>query len=174
MEKRKVEKLKLGIAIPTYNRLEKLKVLLNSIDNQILSKDLDLSLFISNIASTDGTSEFLEEEVQKRYNLKVYNRPEDQTIKPNIFYLNKIISSDIQWVWFMGDDDKLSEKNSLQKVYECLKENSIHDLEFFCACEKRRSRNTSKVFIDKVFNLCNKFGYHEMLGWFSSIILRKQ
>ena len=174
MEKRKVQKLKLGIAIPTYNRLEKLKVLLNSIDNQILSKDLDLSLFISNIASTDGTSEFLEEEVNKRYNLKVYNRPEDQTIKPNIFYLNKIISSDIEWVWFMGDDDKLSEKNSLQKVYECLKENSIHDLEFFCACEKRRSRNTSKVFVDKVFNLCNKFGYHEMLGWFSSIILRKQ
>ena len=174
MERRKVEKLKLGIAIPTYNRLEKLKVLLNSIDNQILSKDLDLSLFISNIASTDGTSEFLEEEVQKRYNLKVYNRPEDQTIKPNIFYLNKIISSDIEWVWFMGDDDKLSEKNSLQKVYECLKENSIHDLEFFCACEKRRSRNTSKVFIDKVFNLCNKFGYHEMLGWISGIILKKQ
>ena len=174
MEKRKVQKLKLGIAIPTYNRLEKLKVLLNSIDNQILSKDLDLSLFISNIASTDGTSEFLEEEVNKRYNLKVYNRPEDQTIKPNIFYLNKIISSDIEWVWFMGDDDKLSEKNSLQKVYECLKENSIHDLEFFCACEKRRSRNTSKVFIDKVFNLCNKFGYHEMLGWISSIILKKQ
>ena len=69
--------------------------------------------------------------------MKVYNRPEDQTIKPNIFYLNKIISSDIEWVWFMGDDDKLSEKNSLQKVYECLKENSIHDLEFFCACEKR-------------------------------------
>ena len=174
MEKRKVEKLKLGIAIPTYNRLEKLKVLLNSIDKQIFSKNLDLSLFISNIASTDGTSEFLEEEVQKRYNLKVYNRPEDQTIKPNIFYLNRIISSDVEWVWFMGDDDKLSEKNSLQKVYECLKENSIHDLEFFCACEKRRSRNTSKVFIDKVFNLCNKFGYHEMLGWISGIILKKQ
>ena len=174
MEKRKVEKLKLGIAIPTYNRLEKLKVLLNSIDKQIFSKNLDLSLFISNIASTDGTSEFLEEEVNKRYNLKVYNRPEDQTIKPNIFYLNKIISSDIEWVWFMGDDDKLSEKNSLQKVYECLKENNINDLEFFCACEKRRSRNTSKVFIDKVFNLCNKFGYHEMLGWISSIILKKQ
>ena len=174
MEKRKVQKLKLGIAIPTYNRLEKLKVLLNSIDKQIFSKNLDLSLFISNIASTDGTSEFLEEEVQKRYNLKVYNRPEDQTIKPNIFYLNKIISSDIEWVWFMGDDDKLSEKNSLQKVYECLKENNINDLEFFCACEKRRSRNTSKVFIDKVFNLCNKFGYHEMLGWISSIILKKQ
>ena len=108
--KEKSGQIKLGIAIPTYNRLEKLKVLLNSIDNQILSKDLDLSLFISNIASTDGTAEFLEKEVKKRHNLKIYNRPEDQTIKPNIFYLNRIISSDVEWVWFMGDDDKLSEK----------------------------------------------------------------
>ncbi len=174
MEKRKVDKIKLGIAIPTYNRLEKLKVLLHSIDNQILSKDLDLSLFISNIASTDGTGEFLEKEVKKRHNLKIYNRPEDQTIKPNIFYLNRIISSDVEWVWFMGDDDKLSEKDSLQKVSKCLKENNINDLEFVCVCEKRRSRNTSKVFIDKVFNLCNKFGYHEMLGWISGIILKKQ
>ena len=170
MEKRKVDKIKLGIAIPTYNRLEKLKVLLHSIDNQILSKDLDLSLFISNIASTDGTGEFLEKEVKKRHNLKIYNRPEDQTIKPNIFYLNRIISSDVEWVWFMGDDDKLSEKDSLQKVSKCLKENNINDLEFVCVCEKRRSRKTSKVFIDKVFNLCNKFGYHEMLGWISGII----
>ena len=55
-----MNKIKLAIAIPTYNRLEKLKILLNSIDNQIFCKDLELSLFISNIASTDGTSEFLE------------------------------------------------------------------------------------------------------------------
>ncbi len=166
--------LKLAIAIPTYNRLSKLKQLLKSIDTQNYCKDLELYLFVSNIASTDGTGEFLENEKKKRKNLTIYNQPQDQTLKPNIFYLNKIISSDIQWVWFMGDDDKLSEKESLQKVYECLKTNSTKNLEFVCVCEKRRSMNTSKVFIDKVFNLCNKFGYHEMLGWISGIILKKQ
>ncbi len=169
-----MNKIKLAIAIPTYNRLERLKVLLNSIDNQIFCKDLELSLFISNIASTDGTSEFLEKETQKRSNLKIYNKPENQFIKPNIFYLNKIISPDIEWVWFMGDDDKLSEDNSLQKIFECLKKNYTNDLEFICICEKKRSKNTSKVYIDKVFNLCNRFGYHEMLGWISSIILKGQ
>ena len=61
-----MNKIKLAIAIPTYNRLEKLKILLNSIDNQIFCKDLELSLFISNIASTDGTSEFLEKENQRK------------------------------------------------------------------------------------------------------------
>ena len=106
-------KIKLAIAVPTYNRLDKLKVLLSSIDNQLLCRNLELSLFISNIASNDGTSEFLEKETEKRSNLIIYNKPEDQTLKPNIFYLNKIISSDIEWVWFMGDDDKLSEKESL-------------------------------------------------------------
>ena len=169
-----MDKIKLAIAVPTYNRLDKLKVLLSSIDNQLLCRNLELSLFISNIASNDGTSEFLEKEIEKRSNLIIYNKPQDQTLKPNIFYLNKIISSDIEWVWFMGDDDKLSEKDSLQKVYKCLKSNIASNLEFICVCEKKRSRNTSKVFIDKVLNLCNKFGYHEMLGWISGIILKKQ
>ena len=169
-----MNKIKLAIAIPTYNRLEKLKILLNSIDNQIFCKDLELSLFISNIASTDGTSEFLEKENHRRKNLRIYNKPEDQSAKPNVFYLNKIISPDIEWVWFMGDDDKLSEKESLQKIYKCLKENKTENLEFVCICQTKRSNNTSKVFLDKVFNLCNRFGYHEMLGWISGIILKRQ
>ena len=133
-----MNKIKLAIAIPTYNRLEKLKILLNSIDNQIFCKDLELSLFISNIASTDGTSEFLEKENQRRKNLRIYNKPEDQSAKPNVFYLNKIISPDIEWVWFMGDDDKLSEKESLQKIYKCLKENKTENLEFVCICQIKK------------------------------------
>ena len=74
----------------------------------------------------------------------------------------------------MGDDDKLSEKESLQKIYKCLKENKTENLEFVCICQTKRSNNTSKVFLDKVFNLCNRFGYHEMLGWISGIILKRQ
>ncbi len=169
-----MEKIKLAIAIPTFNRLQNLQVLLETIDSQEYSENLELSLFISNIASTDGTSEFLRIESEKRNNLKIYNQVQDQTIKSNKYYLNKIISTNVDWVWFMGDDDKLSTKNSIQKVYECLKNNYDSNLEFIHVCETNRSKNTLKIFKDNVFKLCNKFGYHEMLGWISSIILKRE
>ena len=74
-----MDKIKLAIAVPTYNRLEKLKILLSSIDSQSFCENLELSLFISNIASTDGTTEFLEKETEKRNNLTVYNKQQKLT-----------------------------------------------------------------------------------------------
>ena len=100
-----------------------------------------MSLFISNIASTDGTSEFLEKENQRRKNLRIYNKPEDQSAKPNVFYLNKIISPDIEWVGFMGDDDiSYQKKESLQKIYKCLKENKNENLEFVFVFVKQKDQ----------------------------------
>ena len=41
------------------------------------------------------------------------------------------------------------------------------------ACQSRRSTSSGNVYNDKVLKLCEEFGYHEMLGWFSSIITRR-
>jgi hypothetical protein len=50
------QKLKIAIAIPTFNRLEKLKVALRHIEAQELDDRFELFCVISNIASMDGTT----------------------------------------------------------------------------------------------------------------------
>ena len=54
------DKLKIAIAIPTYNRLEKLKVALQSIDKQEVDEGLEIYCVVSSIASTDGTTEYFD------------------------------------------------------------------------------------------------------------------
>ena len=56
-----MEKLKFIIAIPTFNRLFKLKAAINSILEQKFD-GLELKILISNTFSTDGTYQYLEKD----------------------------------------------------------------------------------------------------------------
>ena len=47
------------LAVPTFNRLEKLKILLGSIESQVKSSSYHCRLVISNSESTDGTYDFV-------------------------------------------------------------------------------------------------------------------
>ena len=59
LAEKKMEKLKFIIAIPTFNRLFKLKAAINSILEQKFD-GLELKILISNTFSTDGTYQYLE------------------------------------------------------------------------------------------------------------------
>ena len=39
---------------------------------------------------------------------------------------------------------------------------------------KERSNDTSEIIKGSVKELCNTYGYHEMLGWISSIVIKKE
>jgi glycosyltransferase involved in cell wall biosynthesis len=51
--------LNIAIVIPTYNRLELLKKLIDSIERQIIPNDVRIFCVISNSCSTDGTTQYL-------------------------------------------------------------------------------------------------------------------
>lgn len=92
---------KLVIYIPTYNRLESLKTCLKSIDQQIQD---GVKVYISNNASTDGTTEYLD-----GLNLPwltVYHQPENYNGAYNqasAWY----IPLETEYIWVIGDDDYL-------------------------------------------------------------------
>ena len=165
--------MKIAIAIPTYNRVEKLKVALDTIQKQQFPDDIELHIVISNIASTDSTSEFLDELQYSEKNIHIYNEAQDQWERRNTYYLAKAIPQGIDWVWLLGDDDYLSRVDSVAILANVIREHGSDDLTFLHACQSIRSENTGKLVINSLFNLCNTFGYHEMLGWFSSIVLRR-
>ena len=103
-------RMKIAIAIPTFNRVEHLKKAVQSALEQVQDDGLELYIAISNIASTDGTGRYLDQLNAAHERVIVYNQPQDNRKHPNGYFLAGIIPDDIDWVWLMGDDDYLMQK----------------------------------------------------------------
>lgn len=92
------------IYIPTYQRLEKLKNCLASIQIAIDGYEDLVKIVISNNGSTDGTKEYLDSLFHEW--LTVAHKPENEGAHSNIlaaFNLNLCA----QYLWIIGDDDYL-------------------------------------------------------------------
>ena len=165
--------LELAVAIPTYNRLENLRECVKKFDLQMVPDSVNLSLVISNSASNDGTSEYLNELTSTRKNVHVFNKILDW-VGGNYGCILEALPPKIDWVWFMGDDDEFCSPKSIQKISDLIFQNRHNkDFAFIHACDEARTRNTGSSFIDTTMNLCKKFGYLEMLGWFTSLVVRR-
>ena len=164
------------IAIATFNRVNNLKVVIDSILKQKLKKNVNLEVVISNSCSTDETSSFLESlKTNKQFHIhnkseKIPNNTLSQFV--NFENLSKTIPEHADWVWWLGDDDKLVNNNSVQCVVDTIMENDEDDLIFVHACSARRASKKKNKVKDLIFNLCQEYGYHEMLGWCSSIVMK--
>jgi glycosyltransferase involved in cell wall biosynthesis len=173
--------MKIAFAIPTYNRLQKLKVLVNSIlFQEIPLQDVEIYCVISNSCSTDGTSEYLDSLQDENIKFIVRNQVDYENgevvyvdTRENVLRLIKAIPDDIDWVWFMGDDDFLVGEEVILGLVDLLIADPDPNLTIIHACQARRSTNTGEVFKAPLFDLCNTMGFHEMLGWMSSLIVRK-
>lgn len=165
--------LEIAVAIPTYNRLENLRECVKKFDLQMVPDSVNLSLVISNSASNDGTSEYLNELTSTRKNVHVFNKILDW-VGGNYGCILEALPPKIDWVWFMGDDDEFCSPKSIQKISDLIFQYRHNkDFAFIHACDEARTRNTGSSFIDTTMNLCKKFGYLEMLGWFTSLVVRR-
>jgi len=165
------KKLKIAIAIPTYNRLEKLKFALSKIEAQEIDDRFELYCVISNIASTDGTTEFLNQLSHKHINYVTWNKPEEN-IYLNWRRCSEAIPDDIDWVWLNGDDDFLTNDQVIKGLVNIIEQDVCLETSLIHICQARRSRNSGRIIKDNLFELCNQLGYHELLGWMSSLVVR--
>ena len=166
--------MKIVIAIPTFNRCEKLKRSIESIDKQIIPNGVELSLAISNSASTDDTESYLQKLSKTCPNISMFNKLTDW-VGGNYGYLADTIPQDADWVWYMGDDDYLCDNQAIEKVCRKLSEcGGDRDFSFLHVCQGGRSTNSGTLLFDNVFNLCNDLGYLEMFGWISSLVVRRE
>lgn len=168
-----MRKLRIAIAIPTYNRVEKLKFAFSKIEEQIIDEDIEIVCVICNTASTDGTNDYLSKLKSDKVSLIIHSSLEN-SIFINWAKCFETVPKDIDWVWLHGDDDFLFENQSVNKICQLIKSKSkeFNDLSFIHACQARRSQNSQQVFNGSLFDLCNTFGYHELLGWMSSLIIK--
>ena len=167
------KKIQLAVVIPTFNRSENLRECIRHFDKQIVPDHVELSLVISNTASTDDTPQMLDQLLKSRSDLHLTNTMLDWE-DGNYGGMLDALPEKIDWIWLMGDDDQFVSPNSVSKISRLISKNAANDnFAFIHACDSKRSKNTGKVYCDTTFNLCKKFGYLEMLGWFTSLVVRK-
>ena len=169
----------LGICIPTYNRADALRECLNSFIPW--AKSNSFPIFIVDDCSTDDTENVILE-ARENYKDIIYYKNEK-----NIgMYLNilKVISvSDTKFVWLLGDDDLIINKN-LNDILQYI--NSDYD--FVVLNSVTYDPTMSVVLSEKVID-CDKNsvylpGFHEKLlvdlslwayhGYMSAMIAKKE
>jgi glycosyltransferase involved in cell wall biosynthesis len=100
----------LTIAIPTYNRLNKLRRLLDNISLQEYFFDYEVEILISDNSSSDGTSEFISnvEIDNPLFKIRTFSQNSNLGFDGNISFLYK--NSLGKYIWFFADDDLLLPK----------------------------------------------------------------
>jgi len=169
--------LNIAFAIPTFNRVGSLKNTIESIAQQNCDVDIKMSVLISNKSSNDETHEFLSNLhfLYPKLDFKIQSTSPEQAkfccAEDNFASLGAMISDELDWVWWLGDDDYLFSKNSLCAVMDIIKKSKADNLKLIHACQARRSRNTGEVLTSSFLDLSNHIGLHEIAGWMSSLVM---
>ncbi len=105
-----------SICVPTWNRAEKLRHLLERITEQGLELDEKPEICISNNGSTDNTGEIVSE-YTGRYSGKLRYNENNKNLGFDMNLLKAIELATGKYVWLIGDDDGL-EENALRDIID--------------------------------------------------------
>lgn len=110
--------MNLAISIPTYNRKEALKLLLNSIFREIkeIQTDFKINIFIFDNCSTDGTEDLIKE-IKNNHNINYFKNEINYGFLINI---TKAIFVPISDYLLLLPDDVILEKKSLKRIIDVI------------------------------------------------------
>lgn len=97
----------LSICIPTYNREKYLKECLDSVINQEWFNEEEIEIVISDNASTDNTKQLVATYIKKHTNI-IYHR-NDINIWPLKNFIKLPDYAHWEYIWYLSDDDMLSD-----------------------------------------------------------------
>lgn len=163
--------INLSIAIPTLNRLRYLQKTLCHMELFSGINDLNVNYCISAASCIDGTQDYLKLMAESKNNFHINIKPSSRT-RWNWIYLSKLIPSDADWVWLFGDDDIILHEDGWLPVKKLIDLAEINDADIISIPQSKRV-NVEEIHIESLINLSSRFGVHEILGWMTSIIMRR-
>lgn len=155
--------IKLSICIPTYNRLEYLKLCLSCVLDARKGYEDEVEIIVSNNASSDSTDEYLKSISEK--NFRYYCNNQNIGFNRNLFLLVDQYATG-EYVWTLGDDDYISRDSiklffSLPRDFNLLLIKHIDVDESYVTenCRKQRmlmvNHDSYNIAIDKIANFGN-------------------
>ena len=173
--------IKLSICIPTYNRLNYIKLCLESIFDARKGYEDEVEIIVSNNASTDSTDDYLKSIKEK--NFRYYRNEENLGFNRNLFLLVDQYAVG-EYVWTIGDDDYVSIDSiklffSLPKGFNVLlmKYIVIEEHSRIDNCKKQRDLSINEsaynVAIDKIADFGNLLATFMSCAIFKKIYFNK-
>lgn len=123
--------MKIGVVIVTYNRLDKLKIALESYERQTFKPKY---ILVVNNNSTDNTKEYLNNWKQDNSKIeKIVVNLDKNTGGSGGFYegLRNSLELDLDWVW-VADDDAYPDKNAFNLANEYIETHMEDNLSAIC------------------------------------------
>lgn len=168
--------MKLLVVIPTWNRAERLDKALGAIAlARARARGCEVEAFVSDNASTDATPEVLArwQETEpwvhvRRWEVHSDHQPE---------WLVRAMSApglDYDYAWFQGDDDWITDTSAYARVQAAIAADPADPPAVVHCCQTRRAvPGDSRVLRGRTEALCNVHGWHDLLGWISSLVLSR-
>ncbi len=156
--------MNITIAIPTFNRCANLAILIDSIEKINVPKGVKLFVAISNSASLDNTSIYLD--ILKLSNPEKYLIHNKISRQTNWYTLMQMVPKETDYVWLIGDDDVILNPNCLKEIFSIIQDSKGELKALFMPMKKKIGAKGFESGL--LYDLCNKYGFIEVMGWMSS------
>ncbi|MFZ1614935.1 MAG: glycosyltransferase [Holophaga sp.] len=168
--------MKLLVVIPTWNRADCLDKAIQAISEaRSQTQKCTVELFISDNCSSDHTSDVTSKWQQRAPWIHV-RRWETHTSHWGEILERALLHSGLEfdYLWLQGDDDLLFEASAYQQLAEALEASAEDPPAVVHCCPIRRALpGEGGVFAGTTEDLCNTFGWYDLLGWISSLVVAR-
>ncbi len=169
--------MKLMVVIPTWNRAEYLNKAIGAIASARAkaSQYCEVELFVSNNCSTDHTAEVLAQWQKNApwvygHNWEVHSE-NWQEILSRAFNGS---GRDYDYAWLQGDDDWITDSTAYAQLMEAVEADPSNLPAIVHCCAARRAiPGDSRIVSGLTEELCNIYGWHDLLGWISSLVISR-
>lgn len=159
----------LTIAIPTYQRSEKLEILLHCIAQQIQEVTDTVKILVRDDLSGDDTVAMVEAFMAEYPGIcQLVIAPERFEDGGATNFVELYQLPETEWTWMMGDDDLLL-PGALRSVLELIKKGTFS---FLHLTEESRSRKANALYTGDFLELCNGIGLLELTGFMSCNVVK--
>jgi hypothetical protein len=166
--------MSLTIAIPTYNRGNKLETILSNILIEIQNFNLNISILISDNNSPDNTPSVCYEFKGRFKSLEYFRQETNIGFDQNIYFLYQKCKTD--YIWFVSDDDDIV-NNSIYHIKNLADNNSLSEVNVFESIDSNIHLKTTHTHAEILFTDINKKNFSNIFFkviMISTLVLRKR
>jgi len=171
--------MKLLVVIPTWNRagyLDKAIGAIAAARAQAQAAGHEVTLFISNNLSTDHTAEVVArwQETEPWIHMRIWDV--HTSIWADIIHRAfTACSQDYDYAWLQGDDDWITDASAYRQVLEAIEADPANPPAIVHCCMNRRALpGDFRIVSGLTEDLCNTYGWHDLLGWISSLVVARE